>query len=117
MQELRFEVECPQGTSASVIRAQGYIDTHTATELEQLLREQLDAGRSHLVLDLTAVDYVSSAGWGVLIASVRRARHLGGDLRLAGMRREVNDVFELLEFPSIMHAHADVEQALTSLVA
>lgn len=112
MQALSFEVENVLGDDGALVRAGGYIDTHTAGQLESLLGSQFDGGRSVLFLDLSSVDYVSSAGWGVLISTVRKARHLGGDLRLVGMQQEVRDVFELLEFPSIMRAFASVEEAL-----
>lgn len=113
MQALNFEIERVNGSEAAVVRAEGYIDTHTASRLETLLATQFDSGNTFALLDLSAVDYVSSAGWGVLISSVRRARHLGGDLRLVGMQTEVREVFELLEFPSIMQSYRTIEEALT----
>lgn len=117
MQALSFEVERVNGADAAVVRAEGYIDTHTASQLETLLAAQLETGSTLLLLDLSAVDYVSSAGWGVLISTVRHARRLGGDLRLIGMQEEVREVFVLLEFPSILQSHGTLEEALAGTKA
>lgn len=113
---LRIEDELVAGRpETTLVRVGGFIDTHTAEELERRLFAALASGRRHLVVDLANVDYVSSAGWGVFVSVVRRAREAAGDLVLAGLSREVRDVFELLEFSSLMSAHADVHAALEAL--
>lgn len=98
----------------SVLRIHGYIDTSTANELQNELERCLQSGRTNLLLDMSDVDYVSSAGWGIFISVVRSARDRGGDLCLAGMQPEVQDVFELLEFRSILDAYPRVEDFLTA---
>jgi anti-anti-sigma factor len=54
---------------------------------EQLLRLLRTA--SHLIIDLSAVEHADASGLAVLAASARRARLLGGSLRLAGSSPEV----------------------------
>lgn len=117
MDALNITSEPVDGTEATLLRVEGFVDTNTAAELERVIDGAIDEGRTLLVLQLTAVDYVSSAGWGVLISGVRRARDLGGDLRLVGMRPEVRDVFELLEFPSILRSHETLAEALEEVPA
>ena len=95
-----------------VLRIHGYIDTTTANELQSELERCLHEGQSHLLLDMSDVDYVSSAGWGIFITVVRSAREQGGDLCLVGMQSEVQDVFELLEFRSILDAYPTLDDAL-----
>lgn len=110
MDELRIEASRPRD-GAVVIAVEGFVDTNTATALEKALHEH-GADAALVVVDLTAVDYVSSAGWGVMVSVVNRVRDRGGDMRLAGLRPEVDQVYRLLEFPAILSAHPTVDDAL-----
>lgn len=111
MEELRIDVDAPRD-DAVVITVGGFVDTNTAPALETSLLEHVGGGARVVVVDLGAVDYVSSAGWGVMIAVVNRLREQGADLRLAALRPEVEQVYRLLEFPSILHAYASADDAL-----
>jgi len=95
-----------------VLEVGGFVDTNTAPELERALIEHGAAATEAVVLDLHAVDYISSAGWGVMISVVSNFRDRGVDLRLAAMRREVDQVYQLLEFPSILRAYPNLQEAL-----
>lgn len=113
MDELRIEVSRPREDTV-VIAVGGFIDTNTATTLEKALREHTADGASFVVVDLSAVDYVSSAGWGVMVSVVNHVRDGGGDMCLAGLRPEVDQIYRLLEFPAILAAHRTVDEALAA---
>lgn len=95
-----------------VLEVGGFVDTNTAPALERALIELGAAATRAVVLDLHSVDYVSSAGWGVMISVVSSLRDRGVDLRLAAMRPEVDQVYQLLEFPSILRSFPSVQEAL-----
>jgi anti-sigma B factor antagonist len=113
MDDLQVHFEALDDRDALVLRARGFVDTSTAGSLERALQQASERSVRFVVLDLTDVDYISSAGWGVMISAVGLQRAGGGDLRLANMRPEVREVFELLEFPSILEAFPTVDDALT----
>lgn len=98
----------------SVLRVSGYVDTTTSPELERRLEALLREKRYHIVVDLSRVEYISSAGWGIFISEIREIREHGGDLRLAGMVADVREVFDLLEFENILQAFPDAELAIAS---
>ena len=95
----------------SIVRVDGVIDTMTATELEKVMNSLLDQKRYNIVLDLGGVDYISSAGWGIFISNIREIRHNEGDIKLARMVPNVHEIFELLEFDSILQSFENVEKA------
>ena len=111
MEDLHLEVEAPYERGVAVVRVRGFVDTANASQLEASLLQQVSARRTCVVLDLSHVDYVSSAGWGVLVSAVRALQDVGGDLCLAAMQREVRQVYRLLEFPAILRAYDTVEEA------
>jgi anti-sigma B factor antagonist len=96
----------------SVLKVSGYLDTTTASELETALYGLLKKNESKIVIDLSGVNYISSAGWGIFIGEIKEIRHKGGDLKLSGMTGDVYEVFQLLEFNSILEAYDTSEDAM-----
>jgi len=86
----------------SLITLKGAIETTNAAGLEDTLRRIIGDRCFRIVVDLAGVNYISSAGWGIFISEIKRIRRNGGDIKLAGMTPEVREVFELLEFNSIL---------------
>ncbi len=95
----------------SVVRVDGVIDTITAPELEKVMNSLLEQKKYYIVVDLGGVDYISSAGWGIFISNIREIRQNSGDIKLARMIPNVYEIFELLEFDSILKAFDSVEKA------
>lgn len=95
----------------SVLKVSGYLDTTTSGELEKALYGLLGRHEYRLVIDLSGVNYISSAGWGIFIGEIKDIRHKGGDLKLAGMVGDVYEVFKLLEFNTILEAYDSTEDA------
>ncbi len=106
--------EAVQNRGVSVLRVSGYVDTTTSPELERRMQALLRDKRYHIVVDLTRVEYISSAGWGIFISEIREIREHGGDLKLAGMVPDVREVFDLLEFENILQAFPDPDLAVSS---
>ncbi len=98
----------------AIISAKGFIDTTTAPDLEKKLEEQLALNKYKIIVDLKNIDYVSSAGWGVFVSEIREIRENNGDLVLINMSSDVYDVYELMEFSSILKSFDNVEDAVSN---
>ena len=96
----------------TMIRVQGFIDTNTCLELRKYIDDLLQQGMYNLVVDVGAVNYVSSAGWGVFVGELRSIRESGGDLRIVQMMPDVYEVFEMLEFNRILVYYDNIEEAI-----
>jgi anti-sigma B factor antagonist len=103
--------------SATIIRITGSVDGLTADTLLTALQSEIDGGNVHLVADLTAVEYTSSAGLRALLATVKSARQRGGDFRLAGAQAPVHRVLEMSGFTSILKVYGGVDAAVASYSA
>ncbi len=95
----------------TLIRVDGVIDTMTAAELEKVINSLLEQNRYKIIVDLAGVTYISSAGWGIFISNIREIRQQHGDLKLARMIPNVYEIFELLEFDSILKTFDDLDDA------
>lgn len=102
----------PGNPGITLLSVKGYIDTLTSVEFEKSLLSVLEDKKLKLVVDLNEVNYISSAGWGIFIGHIKMIRVQKGDLILAGMKPEVLEVFELLEFNTIIKAFPDVQTAI-----
>lgn len=86
--------------TGNVISLTGRLDAATAPAAEKYIRERLQAGS--LVLDFSQVQYVSSAGLRVVLATAKELRAAGKKLALAGLTDEVMKVFKLSGFTSFL---------------
>jgi anti-sigma B factor antagonist len=111
MPDIKISLDFSNGENLSVLRVDGVVDTLTAAELEKVMNSLLAQERYRIVVDLAGVDYVSSAGWGIFVSNIREVRAHLGDIKLARMVPGVYEVFELLEFDSILRAFDSLEKA------
>ncbi|HKW14986.1 MAG TPA: STAS domain-containing protein [Candidatus Krumholzibacteria bacterium] len=96
----------------AVLTLKGTIETTNASGLEETLARIVDERCYRIVVDLGAVTYISSAGWGIFISEIKRIRRNGGDIKLAAMSPEVREVFDLLEFGNILKPYERPADAL-----
>lgn len=94
-----------------VVRLEGSLDTGTAPVAQERLTGIVEAGVSLVVVDLTALDFMSSAGLRVLLATAKRLRP-AGTLRLFGLNPTVREVFDISGFSMIFPLFDDEEAAL-----
>ncbi|HAS83716.1 MAG TPA: hypothetical protein DCS43_13850 [Verrucomicrobia bacterium] len=64
------------------------------------------------VIDVSAMDFIDSAGLGVLIALLKRVTERGGDIRIAGLLAKARVVFEITRAFKIFEIYETVEEAL-----
>jgi anti-sigma B factor antagonist len=79
-----------------VLQVSGFLDAHTFEQLEEALNGLFAQGRYRIVVDLSAVGYISSAGAGVFIAALSEAEENGGRVVIMSPTKSVLDVFDLL---------------------
>ncbi len=96
-----------------IVSIEGEIDAVTSPELANFFNEQLSKTKN-LIADFSKVDFISSAGLRVLLATVKEARRIGGDLRLAKVQEKVYKVFNISGFISIIKIYPDLEAAIES---
>jgi len=115
MRSLEYNVEkVGANRNIAVLSLDGYVDSATSLNMDEAIDSILRQGVYCVVVDLTKVGYISSAGWGVFISKIKDIRENGGGLKIAGMRPDVRDVFDLLGFGHIIEAHENVDEAIGS---
>lgn len=88
-----------EGNKLSVA-VEGRLDTTTAPELEASLKEDLD-GVEELVIDLTNLEYISSAGLRVLLAA-QKIMMKQGKMLVTNPNDVISEIFEVTGFRDIL---------------
>lgn len=100
--------------SVTIVSIDGHLDTSTAPEAQQHLDGLQDEGVQKILVDFTDLDYISSAGLRVLLATAKRLTASGGELHLCGLNETVGEVFEISGFNVILNVFATEVEALTA---
>lgn len=85
---------------SAVFALQGRLDTVSAPALEQALKDALPELRE-LTLDLSALDYISSAGLRVLLSAQKQIQRQG-TMKLTGVNEAVREIFDVTGFSEIL---------------
>ena len=111
----KFEVstreETVDGIIVQEISVRGSLDSSTFQELQELLQSLLDEGKCNIVVEFSELDYISSAGLGVLMGMLQEVRECNGDLKLANMAPKVRNLFDMLGFSRLIRIYDDLESA------
>jgi anti-anti-sigma factor len=97
-----------------LLEVEGRVDSNTASTLHEVLNERIDQGTSNILVDLSKVSYMSSAGLRELVTALKRVRKNGGDLRLCALSERVNEVIELAGLNSLFEIFDDRTMAVGS---
>ena len=87
--------------TALEIALEGRLDTTTAPELEQALKDGMDAANA-LTLDFEKLDYISSAGLRVLLSAHKVMSKKGG-MKVVNANEMVKEVFDVTGFADILN--------------
>ena len=109
-----FAIERQPRGAVEVLALSGQLDAHTFPQLQETLEALAQEGRQQVVLDCAKLEYVSSAGLGVLKKMSRELREAQGDIRLAALTPKIKNVVDLLGFSQVIQVFPDPEAAIQS---
>ncbi len=91
-----MELSVKQLKRSSLLDVKGRVDSSTAPELGVVLEDIMEQGTYRIVVDMSELDFISSAGIRVLITAAKTARRWNrGDVYLAALPAHILDTFKL----------------------
>ncbi len=108
-----FKIHQRDGENVSVIELKGYLDAHTAPELETAFQKLIVDKKFNIIVNFRDLSYISSAGLGVFMAYIEDVRNNKGDIKLTNMTPKVYNVFDLLGFPVLYEIYKDEMEAVS----
>lgn len=100
MDGISIEVVPCKLPSTVILKPMGSIDSSTAQVVQTHLDGAIEQGNVWVVVDFSAVEFVSSAGVGIFLGTVSRLRQAGGDLVFMCVPKQIQEVFDIINLKS-----------------
>ncbi|MCA9915277.1 MAG: STAS domain-containing protein [Anaerolineae bacterium] len=98
----------------TLVAISGRVDSMNASQFGEALSTQIDGGNVQIVLDLSSVEYMSSAGLREIVNSLKKVKRAQGDLRLAQPSQRVREVLEMAGLDTIFRIYDTQSEAVHS---
>ncbi|MBT3383678.1 MAG: STAS domain-containing protein [Prolixibacteraceae bacterium] len=108
-----MEIKIKTKNNILIITLKGSIDSKTAPEVQQKVLES-SVNSKNVIIDLTSVDFVSSAGLRVLLMLYRQIKVKNGKVVLVGVSEEITDIMSMTGFINFFEIIDTVENALNT---
>jgi anti-anti-sigma factor len=109
---INLEITTRNQDTATILSISGRIDTATAPLLEQTINREIDAGHRKILLNFSAVSYISSGGLRVRPATAKKLKTPGDKFGICGLSAEVLKILKLAGFTSIFSIYPAEGDAL-----
>jgi len=96
----------------ALVSVEGRVDTTNAGELEKTLVEVIEGGCTKIVLDCSALSYISSSGLRVFLVVQKRMIAIKGQFCLCNLQPGIKEIFDISGFSSIFSLFPDLESAI-----
>ena len=109
-----FEVaaaESPSDGRYVAITLRGYLDAHTVSDFETFMDKAIEQGTLRYLMDLSDLNYISSAGIGAIMGLTQRLRRSSGEVILLRPTEKVFRILDKLGFTKIFRLAYSREEA------
>jgi anti-sigma B factor antagonist len=107
-----LSIETTTTDGVGIVSARGEVDLSTADSLRTAIEDTLAAGHARVVVDLTDVEFIDSAGLGVLANSHKNAENTGTAFVVVTDRQAVLRPLEITKLVNVLNVHPTLEAAL-----
>ena len=109
-----MNIDIRESAGVQILAFEGNLDTNTSPEAEAKINELIDGGASKLLVNFEQLNFISSAGLSVLLATAQKLGPAGGTLRICALNPTVQEVFDISGFGTILSVTGTEEEALAA---
>jgi anti-anti-sigma factor len=99
--------------STVIICPEKVLDNSNAHEMSEAIIQAQSEGYKYIIVNLSALTFISSAGVGSILGSVESSRAMGGDIILCHASDKIRHIFEILDLCDYLTIVADEEAAVS----
>lgn len=108
-----MEISTKQYKSCDLISISDRVDSSTSPQFNEALEAITGAGRHNIVVDMTKLEYMSSAGFRALLSAQKECKKFGrGEVVLAAVPERVKEALELAGFTELFKVFEDPMDAV-----
>jgi len=110
-----MEISSQEFKHCDLFKVKGRVDSSSAPEFTKALEKANEAGHYKIAIDMSELEYMSSAGFRVLLATQRNCKHYNrGELVLVGVPVRIREALELAGFTELFKTFDDPVEAVGS---
>jgi len=98
----------------SILDIDGNLDTNNSPSAEAEVNQLLDDGHDKILFNFADLNFISSSGLRVLLATAKKLKMTGGKMMVCGLNETVQEVFDISGFATILSLASNEEEALAS---
>jgi len=110
-----MDIKITEQNGITVLTISGNMDAVTVSDFNSEWKKALDDGVTKLVIEMSGLSYISSAGLRGILMLAKSAKPLNVGIVYAGMQSMVADMFKLSGFLSILVTCPDLDSAIAKL--
>ena len=97
-----MKIHTKDENDVKIVLFEGEMDTNTSPKAEAHLNELRANGAQKILLNFEKLDFISSAGLRVLLATAQELKSAGGGLRVCSLNQDVKEVFDISGFSTLL---------------
>lgn len=109
-----LDIEHEAKDAATIVYFFGKMDTSTSPQAEKYINQLIEEGNSNILLNLEELDFISSTGLRVILASGKELASSDGKLTICNPNVTVNDVLAMSGFNKMFGVFESEQEALDS---
>jgi anti-sigma B factor antagonist len=109
-----MEIGEKKAGNVDILYLNGRLDAYAANDVEKKINTITDKLQVYLIVNMEKLEYISSSGLRVLLASLKKARKQQGDIRLTGLQPYVKEVFDIAGFTMLFKIFEQEDDAVNS---
>jgi len=94
-------IQKTQNDSDVVLALSGRLDSVTQSDLAQELKKVFETKIASLTFDLSALEYLSSAGLRVFLSARKKVSEMGGKMKIVGANESINEILQITGYADI----------------
>jgi anti-sigma B factor antagonist len=98
----------------TIFTIEGRVDSEGAVDLDLALQTATSEGKHKMILDMSEVRYINSAGLRTLADILTQNKANGGDLKLVNLNPKVQRVMQIIGFDKFFAIHQTVAEAVSN---
>jgi len=109
-----MDIQVSKQENVVIVAVSGDVDAQSAPQLDDCLSELVGQGEQNYVIDLSAVPFMDSSGMATLVKLFKRIRIGHGDVKLAGLRTEILNIFQITRLDRVFDIFDSQSEAIAS---
>ncbi|MCB0279061.1 MAG: STAS domain-containing protein [Calditrichaeota bacterium] len=102
------------GTTVELQLSGNLMGGDETTAVHEKVRELIQEGFKHIIVNLADVKWVNSSGLGMMMAALASCKNADGDLRMANVTDKINSLLMITQLTKVFHNYDSVEKAVAS---